>query len=208
MKTKIIVILLVFFIISSALLISPISACTGFTASEGDNVLTGDNEDWYYPFFNARFFPSENGKYGKILFDFDWPLPWDPDYELPYSGMNDQGLYYASFATPHHTIKNPGIKLPVFLDDYYTWDIRAHCLSFCTTVQEVIDVYQEYNLKICDLQDNQHFHVRVKAKDIYGNESDWSDSLTVSVKRSKVMKFFLLGAIEIIGIYVLLRLFN
>jgi len=150
------VVLLIGTIITS---VNSVSACTGFTASDKENVLVGDNVDWYYPDFNLRFFPAEKGKFGKVHFDNDWPLPWNPDYETPYSGMNDQGLFYASFATPYLEIINQGKKLPIFTDDYYIWDIKAHCLSYCSTVQEVIDVYKEYNLKITGLQDNQHFYV-------------------------------------------------
>ncbi|KYK22619.1 hypothetical protein AYK25_02345 [Thermoplasmatales archaeon SM1-50] len=159
MKIKIIVIFLVFLIISSSILISSVSACTGFMATDGENILIGSNEDWCTADYNIRFFPAEDGKFGKVLFDFDWPFPWNKDYDSPYSGLNDQGLYYDSFQAPYLKIKNNGRKLPIFLDDYYSVDIRSHCLSVCTTVQEVIDIYSKYYLRITGLETGQHFWI-------------------------------------------------
>ena len=159
MKTKIMVIFLVFFIISSSMLISSVSACTGFIATDGEKILIGSNGDWCLGDYNIRFFPAEDGKYGKFLSEIDWPFPWDKDYESPGFGLNDQGLYYDSFQAPYLKIKNTGKKLPIFLDEYYTWDIRSHCLSVCSTVQEVIEIYSKYNMRIVGLETGQHFWI-------------------------------------------------
>ena len=73
MKIKIIVIFISFLITSSTVLISSVSACTGIMATDGEKILIGCNEDWLHADYNIRFFPAEDGKYGKVLFDHDWP---------------------------------------------------------------------------------------------------------------------------------------
>jgi hypothetical protein len=41
-----------------------------------------------------------------------------------------------------------------------------------------------------------NYEIRVKAKDIYGDESDWSDPLTVSMPKNKLMNFLFIKLIK------------
>jgi hypothetical protein len=156
MKKIIGIIIVMLFLFNIA---TQVSACTGFTASDENNVLVGINEDWYTKDFNARFFPPENGKYGKFILEYHWPLPWNSNHYTPIIGLNDQGLFVDSFSTPYLEIINNGRKLPIFLDDHYKVELRSYCLSTCSTVQEVIDIYSDYNLKIASVENTQHFYV-------------------------------------------------
>ena len=42
-------------------------------------------------------------------------------------------------------------------------------------------------------------NIKVKAKDIYGNESDWSEPLTANFTMSTLMKLLLIGGVVFIG---------
>jgi len=159
MNKKIVGIFIVTFLIVTIITsLTSVSACTGFASSDNNNVLVASNIDWYTKDYNARFFPAENGKYGKFTLENNWPLPWNPDWNTTSIGLNDQGLFCDSYATPYLEILNNGRKLPIFLDDHYKFDIRSYCLSVCSTVQEVVDIYSEYNLKLTDFESNQHFY--------------------------------------------------
>ena len=46
--------------------VNSISACTGFTANDEENVLVGSNEDWHDYNFNIRFFYT----FIKIIYRF------------------------------------------------------------------------------------------------------------------------------------------
>lgn len=109
--------------------------------------MVGSNEDWYNPDFNARFFPSENGEYGRVIFEYNWSLPWNTSWKTPIFGLNDQGLFFDYFATPYLKIKNGG-KIPFFIKDHYRFSISSYALSVCSTIQEVVDLFSKYNLKI------------------------------------------------------------
>jgi len=62
-----------------------VDACTVFLASDGVNVLAGNNEDvGYLPAWIA-FLPSEPAKYGRVVLGIEG---------VPQGGMNDQGLLF------------------------------------------------------------------------------------------------------------------
>ena len=131
-----------------------ISACTGFTSSNDETTLVGNNFDWSRDFnVYMNFFPAEEGKYGRVLFDMWWPWEMEfgsiesEDYFLPIQGMNDQGLFFDTYYTPTYTA-TPSDK-PVFQSDdpdYYDSSFWAYCLAKCSTVPEVLDVFSQYNL--------------------------------------------------------------
>ncbi|MFX0171744.1 MAG: hypothetical protein ACFE9L_07480 [Candidatus Hodarchaeota archaeon] len=45
-------------------------ACTMFTASQGDAVLAGNNEDWYPVDTQVRFISAKNGYHSMAIFGF------------------------------------------------------------------------------------------------------------------------------------------
>lgn len=156
MKKKIVGIFVTGLLIGTMLsVVNSVSACTGFTASEDGKVLVGANMDWSHNFnMYMHFFPAEEEKYGRVIIDFkfalvNWePYPDDPDWIVPKEGMNDQGLFYSVFVAPYLLPENSNDK-PIFYSDdpdYYTHELNAYCLAKCSTVSEVLDVYDDYNL--------------------------------------------------------------
>jgi len=126
--------------------VSQVSACTGFTASKDENVLVGCNFDWSRDFnVYMNFFPVEEGKFGRILFDLWWPYSGF-DYTLAIQGMNDQGLFVDTYMVPEHTVDYSGA--PFFESDdpdYYDDALWAYCLAKCSTISEVLDIYNQYD---------------------------------------------------------------
>jgi hypothetical protein len=155
MKKKFVSILVMTLLIGTVVsVVNSVSACTGFTASEDENVLVGTNFDWSHNFdVYMHFFPAEEGKFGRVIFEFNFPLdipiyPIDPDWILPKQGMNDQGLFYDLYLTPFLLPENSNDK-PIFNSDdpdYYQHAFWAYCLAKCATVPEVLDVFDDYNL--------------------------------------------------------------
>ena len=92
-------------------IVSQVSACTGFTYDDEKNVFACHNEDWH-DFFTLRFFPSTEDRYGTMFIEV-----WDDWAEalLPFSGMNDQGLWYSMYACPYLEQKN-NTDLPYYYD--------------------------------------------------------------------------------------------
>jgi len=150
---KIIGIIIVTLLIGTT--ISQVSACIDFTVSEDETILIGANHDWS-PTFNVymHFFPAEEGKYGRVIFEFNFPLqmdlfPDDPDWMLPKQGMNDQGLYFDLLYTPDLIPVNSKDKSMFDNDDpdYYQYGLWAYCLAKCSTVSEVLEIFNQYNLE-------------------------------------------------------------
>ena len=154
MKKKLVSILVMTLLIGTVVsAVNSVSACTGFTASEGENVLVGNNFDWSLDFnVYMNVLTAEEGKNGLVLFDMYWPWFGDPNGVLPIQGMNDQGLFYDTYFTPYLEPVNSNDK-PFFNSedpDYnkYGWmGILPYCLAKCSTVSEVLDIIDQYNLK-------------------------------------------------------------
>ncbi len=134
--------------------VSQVSACTGFTAAEDDNILVGNNFNWPFNFnVYMHTFPAEEGKYGRVIFEFNFPLEegsvYDPDWIVPQQGMNDQGLFYKILFTPELLPVNSSDKPTFDSDDpdYYQYAIWAYCLVKCSTVSEVLEIFDQYNLE-------------------------------------------------------------
>ncbi len=137
----------------------PVSACTGFTVSEGNKVLVGNNEDYHDPDCYIRFIPSQEEKYGCMFIELKWPLEIiAPNWYAPFCGMNDQGLSYDSYATPSLKPVNSTDKPTYFNQaDYYKYSLPAYCLSICATIEEVLQIYDKYTLEFMEYE--QHFWV-------------------------------------------------
>jgi len=122
---------------------SSVSACTGFTATYGETTLVGNNNDWWDPDIHVKIHPPKDGKHGTIIVESKYALPWDPDNINKCGGMNDQGLFYEKF-------NNYPMKLPIksFYKRVYRpiFELENYCLDHCSTVDEVIEIFQKYNL--------------------------------------------------------------
>jgi PKD repeat protein len=110
--------------------IHSLHACTGITASSGDTVLFGNNEDWNDPDTYIWFVPSAPGVFGGVYFGYG-------DF-FPQGGMNEMGLCYDGFATPYMAVHNPD-NLPqypgMFVDDI---------MKECQTIDEIVEMFQSY----------------------------------------------------------------
>jgi len=85
--------------------------CTGFTASDGSNVLVGNNEDLSLladP--QLRIIPPSGNNYGRVVFYCKWPYPFNTGIYSAFGGMNDQGLFFDIYSTPNLVPTNPSDK--------------------------------------------------------------------------------------------------
>jgi hypothetical protein len=114
-----------------AIISNPVpESCTIFTASYGDTVLFGNNEDWINPNTYYWVVPSSGEDYGVVYFGFDnfWPQ----------GGINEKGLAYDVNALPKAAL-NPHPELPRVRNPFYEF------LKTCSTVEEVIDLVKSYS---------------------------------------------------------------
>lgn len=125
-----------------ATVVSQVSACTGFTYNNENNVFACHNEDWHN-FFTLRFFPAEEGKYGAMFFEV-----WDDTagFILPFSGMNDQGLWYSTYGCPYLE-QNNLTDLPNYYDpsSYYMIHAGEPTLFECRTIEEALEFNDQFN---------------------------------------------------------------
>jgi len=105
-------------------------ACTIFTASFGNRVLFGNNEDWNKPVSYYWVEPSSDGKYGVVYFGFGnfWPQ----------GGVNEKGLAFDVNALPRSPL-NPHPEKPRIDRPLYSF------LRTCATVKELIEKVKSYN---------------------------------------------------------------
>jgi len=127
-------------------------ACTGFTASDDNSILVGNNEDLSLlaeP--QLRIIPPSGNSYGRVVFYCKWPFPFNTASYSAFGGLNDQGLFFDIYSTPTLEPTNP-LDKPT-----YNMDIFAYCIQTCATVDEVVDVFQSYYIPYMD--DIQGFFV-------------------------------------------------
>jgi hypothetical protein len=107
-------------------------ACTIFSADDGISTLAGNNGDYSDPDTFIVFYPAENGKHGRMY--AGWKQFWWQ------TGMNDQGLFFASASTSFLEIQNSTQKPhpPRYL--------MYICMEECSTVEDVLEVFDQYNL--------------------------------------------------------------
>ena len=110
-------------------------SCTIFTASYGEKVLFGNNEDYTNPKTYYWVHPSDEENYGGVFFGFDnfWPQ----------GGINEKGLCYDWNALPEVSL-NSHPELPPFMAgkiEYGRW-----ILNKCATVEEAIELVKNYSL--------------------------------------------------------------
>jgi hypothetical protein len=138
--------LIAFTFLSISLLVAPTTnACTIFTASNGESVMFGGNED-QKP--NSSFLlVDRSGTYGVVYF----ATPWKKWPLVPQMGINEKGLCFDTNWIPKEklnphperrakfwTIKEPGKK------DRFEWVI-TYLLKESTTVEEVLSKIFTYD---------------------------------------------------------------
>jgi hypothetical protein len=106
-------------------------SCTIFTASTGNKVLFGNNEDHSNPNTYYWVVPPSGGNYGGVYFGFDnfWPQ----------GGVSEMGLAFDINALKEAPL-NPHPELPS-RNDYEGYTV----LRNCATVEEAIELIKKYN---------------------------------------------------------------
>jgi hypothetical protein len=107
-------------------------SCTILTASHGDKVLFGNNEDWINPNTYYWTVPRTNDTFGVVYFGFDnfWPQ----------GGINEKGLAFDVNALPKSHV-NPHPVLPKIDYPFYK------NLEKYSTVEEVINAVTSHSWK-------------------------------------------------------------
>ncbi len=122
-------------IISILLLASYSSfACTGICTKDSQKVYFACNEDTYRAenTFNLTIFPGNETEYSVICII----NPNDGDWRV---AINEKGLCYDSYAAPYEEVTYNSDKPNI---DYFTF--MNFVLHTCETVDEVLDVYNQY----------------------------------------------------------------
>jgi hypothetical protein len=110
--------------------------CSGIFGADSNHVFAGNNEDYFNPMTKIWVKPAGGNadskwKYGVLFFGYD-------NY-FPQGGVNDQGLFFDYFALdPLKVTKS--LNKP-----YYAGGLIEKCMRTCTTVEEVISIYDKYN---------------------------------------------------------------
>ena len=110
------------------------SACTIVVKADQNSILVGNNEDYLEPRTKIWFFPAGERIHGRVIWGYDRAL-W------PYQGgMNDRGLFLDINAVGFTGYKDDPDKpdLP--------GDAIEYILTRCATVDEVVQVFERYDI--------------------------------------------------------------
>lgn len=107
-------------------------SCTIMYASDGEQALGGNNEDWNNPFTKIWFLPAKAGKYGRVYFGFD--------SFMPQGGMNDQGLFFDAAVAETINVPYDSGKLD------FEGSLMLKVMAECGSVDEALKLFEEYNV--------------------------------------------------------------
>ena len=107
--------------------------CSTVYATDGQQMLGGNNEDSVEPLSKVWFVPGGEDTFGLVLFGYG------DDYRAQ-GGMNDQGLFF-DFLTGEKTLAVPiEGKQPYPGTNFIAYDAMIHC----ATVACVVDIFEKY----------------------------------------------------------------
>ena len=106
-------------------------SCTIFTASYGEKVLFGNNEDYTNPKTYYWVEPRSEGNYGGVFFGFD--------NLFIQGGINEKGLSFDANALPKAHL-NPHPELPAPPSEW----VAGTIMKKAATVEEAIDIAGRY----------------------------------------------------------------
>lgn len=106
-------------------------SCTIFTASYGEKVLFGNNEDFTNPKTYYWVSPSSEGNYGGVYFGFD-------NFSLQ-GGINEKGLSFDANALPKARL-NPHPEFPAPPSEW----VAETIMKKAATVEEAIEIAGRY----------------------------------------------------------------
>lgn len=125
-------VLFAFLLVGPAFFPAASQACTAVFVTDGENVLVGNNEDFWNYDTKMWIVPREEDKYGCIFFAHD--------FAYAQGGMNEKGLFFDGFATAPNPLKNnKGKKL-------FPGNIVDHIMRTCESVHEAVKILEEHNM--------------------------------------------------------------
>jgi hypothetical protein len=104
--------------------------CTVLYATDGEQMLGGNNEDYYNPLTKVWFIPGEDGSYGRVYFGFD-------DFH-PQGGMNERGLFFDGLAL------DTTLPVPTEGKEPYAGNLADRAMAECATVECVVGIFGRY----------------------------------------------------------------
>ena len=119
-------------IVCLCLISNPVMPCTGLMVTAGEQVLVGNNEDWFNPRTKIWFIQPVNGRYGSVFFGFDnyWPQ----------GGMNQKGLFFDAFALKQKEVTDQEGK------PRFKGNLIKEVMATCSTVNEALALIDKYSL--------------------------------------------------------------
>ena len=109
-----------------------VSACTIFSAQKNENVLVGNNEDYFYQYSSDMWFAAASDEsYGRVCF---------ANAHYVQGGMNEKGLFYDGAYCPSTEV--PYIKDKPSLG----MNLGEVVLSKCANVDEAVEMLKKYNI--------------------------------------------------------------
>jgi hypothetical protein len=108
----------------------PNQACTVVYATDGQQMLGGNNEDYFNPLTKVWFIPAEGGSFGRVYFGFD-------DYHAQ-GGMNDQGLFFDGLGL------GVTVRVPTAGKQRHVGNLVDKIMSECATVECVVQTFEQY----------------------------------------------------------------
>jgi len=113
--------------------------CTIIYAFDGKTALAGNNEDYVNPFPIIWFQPAKDGKFGYMAFGFQSGWPKFEGHQSE-GAVNEKGLFY-DYATTEE------VKVPRDPNKPDSWGLSGKMIQECSTVDEAIKLFSEYNFK-------------------------------------------------------------
>lgn len=121
---------LILFLLLLSLVNYDIYGCTVFTDTNSNLTLVGANEDYKKSNSQVFFIPSEENKYGYVLFGYDGSVQ---------AGLNEKGLFWDGLrAYPYIKMTNFNNKPNI------NGNIIYKILEECATVNEVIKLFETF----------------------------------------------------------------
>ena len=147
------------------------------TKNSNNETLVGRNFDWSQTQGQINFIPQNSNNFGIVLLTQD-------DIDMPYEGMNTQGLFIAISAVPHSpTFTNPLKPIRKSLE------MVKIILQKASTIEEAVDIFDDYSIAFGEFLGNPLIHFKIVQKD--GNsvivEFVKSKMVVIEDKRAKIM---------------------
>jgi penicillin V acylase-like amidase (Ntn superfamily) len=123
---------IVLLVILAACVWTDSSSCTLFSAAMNNSVLVGRNLDWTYDDGRIWIHPPDGKRFGVILFE-------QYGEDLPFEGMNSEGLFVGENAVPD-------TKTPFFCGKPWVRSLRliGLLLERCATVEDALQLIPNY----------------------------------------------------------------